>query len=198
MLIAKKKRQMKHLSILLLAVFVHQFSIAQNSQNKVSIGISRSFYSSGDIYGNSIYAEYSKTVTQNISILSKLRGGYAHEADENQIFFNHLSNFGLDISAGYNPTNSLFKRLRVDLGLYLSIQSSTYGTIQQMLNDNHYRLENTTTQSEYTFGLVNAISYNLYESEKIELGAKGTAYFDINSAFGIESWNAGIYIGFKF
>lgn len=184
--------------ILLLSTitFHSQSQEVSATQKTMRFGVNRAFYGAGDIFGTSIYSEYSYQINKYIDISPRVSFGFAYSKDD--MTSDHLSSFSINCNADITPFPEKFKKLKCFLGPLFYYQANTYGPIEGEVNENEYTLLNATTNDEKTFGALIGLRFNFFETEDLEIGTR----FDMLTNFGgflwTDSWQFGIYFGKKF
>lgn len=184
--------------ILLLSFFTSQLKSQEviDHQNTLRFGINRAFYGSGDIFGTSIYSEYSYKINKRITVSPRIFYGFAYVIKGRTS--NHLSSFGINLNADITPFPSKLKKFKFCIGPLYNYQAQTYGEVVENLNENDYRLINTITIEEKKLGALIGFKFDVFETEKIELGARFDMLTNFNGFLWADSWQFGIYFGSKF
>lgn len=167
-----------------------------DKKNTLRFGINRTLYASGDIFGTSIYSEYSYKINKRITASPRISYGFAYVIKDGTS--DHLSSFGINLNADITPFPSKLKKFKFCIGPLYLYQAQTYGEAVENLNGNDYRLINTITIEEKKIGALIGLKCDIFETEKIELGAR----FDMLTNFGgflwTDSWQFGVYFGTRF
>jgi hypothetical protein len=169
----------------------------QTPKNTVRAGINRAFFGYGDITGPGIYCEYSHALNDYFALTPRLMSAYANRISEAN--YNHASSFGASLAVRITPLPHTFRRLKIDIGgLYHSF-ISTYGQVGELMQHGVYLSSRTTYKKEDLFGLIGSLSVNVIDTKKIEIGLR----FDMMTSFveeyfNCDSWQTGVYIGFRF
>ena len=181
-------------------------------KNTLSIGTNVSFYFSepiagldllsfADIYGPSIYGEYTFSLNNNISVSPRISSGYAFKIKPLEEMA-QLSSFALSTTINVRPFPKTFKRLKLSLGgLYHKInQVSLRSLSEDYLSYAPAYSGNSISYNSTKWGLLGSVQVDIIDNEQYSLGVRYDLFsaFTERNLFEFNSWQIGTYIGVKF